>query len=169
MRIEIHDRYDSGRRFIGRLALSDDLIVVYRKKSQGPVCLERNLLAANLIYAADQRRQAVGALDVPHANLILFRIQVFLAARPQRLILAELESRAVDSVIRTKCRRQNQPGHERRPAAMLEVVVENVGRIRPQIGTKKFIYASLRQFGEILGELKLCILPSEISVRLRET
>ena len=83
-------------------------------------------------------------------------------------MLHELEGRAVDAVARAERRRQHQPVHERWAAAVLEVFVEDVRRVRPQVGTEVLLHLRRGELGEVLGQLVLGVAPGEVRVRLIE-
>ena len=86
--------------------------------------------APDRVHAADERREAARVVEVPVAQLVLLRVEVLLAAGLARRALEQLERRPVDAVGRAERRRQHEARLERRPAAVLEVGVEDVGRVR---------------------------------------
>ena len=131
MRIEVDDDQHGVGAVGRRLAVGDDLGVVGRVEAQRPIGLQRRMLAADLVDARDQLLDVPGPIPVPVPELVLLRVGVLLGAG-HRLRLAQLEA-AVDAVARAERRRQQQPRLERRTAAVLQVGVQDVGRVREQV------------------------------------
>ena len=124
MRIEVDDhRAPCCRRPAASCCSTSSCVVVDRMEAQASSrdC-SAGLLAPDRVDARDEVAQAVRPLEVPVADLVLLRVEIFLAARLARLVLQQLEGRAVDAVAGRQRRGQHQPHHERRPAAELQVL-----------------------------------------------
>src|SRR5690606_705162 len=65
-------------------------------------------------------------------------------------------------------RRKHEPNHVRRPPPMHEVIVEDVGRIRPEIRAKEVGDIRLVELATIFDELVLCVSPGEVRVGIVE-
>ena len=100
-------------------------------------------------------------------DLVLLRVEVLLAARLHRDVLAELEA-AVDAVAGAERRREHQADLECRQSAMLQELVQDVRRIGEQVRAEVLVHVRLRQLGEVLVQLRLRVAPREVGVRLRE-
>src|SRR5439155_26383957 len=96
----------------------------------------------------------------------LLGVRVFLRAR-YRAILTELEA-AVDPVARAERCREEQARLERRPPALLEIRVKNVGRIREQVRPQVLANVRRSELRKVVEDLRLRIAPGEVRVRLRE-
>ena len=128
---------------------------------------EGGLLAADLVEAGEERRQAAWLLEVPLADLVLLGVEVLLGARSHRRVLAELERRPVDAPRRRQRRRQCGPAGEHRAAAGLQLLGEDVGRVRPGVGPE-VVDGARRQVLEVLAQLPRRLAPGEVGVRLVE-
>src|SRR5215467_3093256 len=133
---------------------------------QAPIALESRILSTDAIYVADKFPQTVRSFKIPLPDLILLRMQILFASRFTRNVLTEFESRTVNPITGSQRRRQDEPGHECRASSMLQLLRQNVRRIGPEVGSKKFAYLRLRQFREVLREFRFSITPREIIVRL---
>src|SRR3954468_2926930 len=87
--IQIDRHQDDARSLL--LGIAQQLVVVRRMEAQAPVRLQRGVLPPDPVQARDQRPQAVGALAIPALDLVLFRVQILLAARLARQALHQLE------------------------------------------------------------------------------
>ena len=87
VRIEIRDDHDSIAEIVGPLAVAEQLLgrVVDRMKLDIGVALQCRIAAANSVQLADQTAQAVGPIDRPRAQFVFLRIEIFFAARLDRL------------------------------------------------------------------------------------
>ncbi len=137
-------------------------------KPQTPIALQRKIFAANLVYQRDQLLETVRPVKVPQANLIFFGFEIFLAARHPRPVLQQLEGRSIDSVICAQGRGQDQACDKRRAAAGLQICVQDIRSVGPEIHAEKFPHRRLRKLGEKLRNFLLGIFPGEVSVRLRK-
>src|SRR5262245_17012815 len=96
---------------------------------------ERAMLASNLIDALNLPVEIAGRVPVARLDLILLRVQVLLAARAHGHVLEQLVS-AVDAVARQQRRREQETHAKRRAAAVHEILVENVRRVREEIAAE---------------------------------
>src|SRR5262245_25426085 len=133
---------------------------------QAPIALESRILTTDAIYVADKLPQTVRSFKIPLPDLILLRMQILFASRFTRNVLTEFESRAVNPITGSQRRRQDEPGHECRASSMLQLFRQDVRRIGPEVGSKKFVHLRLRQFREEFLELRLSITQRKIIVRL---
>ena len=106
-------------------------------------------------------------VEVPGAQLVLLVVDVLLDAGA-RDVLEELVGGAVDAVARRQRGGEDEPLHERRAPAPLQMLGQDVGRVGPEVGPEVFAQLALRQLAQILGELPLGRAPREVGVRLRE-
>ena len=106
-----------------------------------------------------------GPFERPLLHLVLLGVEVLLAARPHRHVLAGLVAR-VDPVARRERRGEHEPGLERGPAALLEVLVQDVRRVRPHV--RPVERRPRAHLLDELDELGLRVLPREVGVRLAE-
>src|SRR5579872_2188716 len=91
------DCHQHGLARIGSgLAVDEQRVVVATMEHEPAVALQRLILAANPIYARDEVRETVGALQLPAAQLVLLRVAVLLAPWLARLVLEQLEGRTID-------------------------------------------------------------------------
>jgi hypothetical protein len=65
---------------------------------QALIALEGWILAPDAIRSRNQLLQAMTLLQVPRADLVLFRIEIFLTAFEARTLLAEFEGGAIDAI-----------------------------------------------------------------------
>ena len=107
-------------------------------------------------------------VPVPGANLILLIVSVFLAVRVL-FVVDVLEGRPIDTVDRRKRGRQHQPNHMRGASAVGEVVVQDIRRIRPEIGPEKLGDLRPGQFVEVDFEFCLRITPGKVGVGIIES
>src|SRR5262245_9269483 len=167
MRVEVHDDDEDIREIGCRLSVCDEGAVVDGEEAQPAVVATRRVFAADAVQQRDQRLEAPGGVQVPMANLVLLRVPVILRAR-ERVADAELEGRTVDPVAAHQRGGEDQPDLERRAAARLEVLVQDVGRVREEVRSHVLADRGLRELGEVLGQLRLRVAPGEVGVRLRE-
>src|SRR5512133_2771024 len=116
MRVEIHDHQDDVAQIIRPFTVADQLFVVNRVKLEAPVTLEGRVLAAKQVDPGDQVMQAAGAVKVPMGDLVLLRVQIFLGAWSERLVLDQLEDGPVDAIAGAEGGCQDQSNNEGRPA-----------------------------------------------------
>ncbi len=126
------------------------------------------MLAPDPVHPADERRQAVRPGQVPVPELVLLRIEVLLAPGRDRRVLAELERRPVDPVRRGEGGRQHEAQLERRMAAVLQELVQDVRRVRPHVRAEVLADRAAGQLREVVHQLVLRVAPREVRVRLAE-
>src|SRR5919197_118833 len=165
-RVQVH--HDEDEIVPGLLGVADELVIVRRMEAQAPVALQRRVLAPHLIQPCDERPQALGPLTVPALDLVLLGVEVLLTAWLARRILHQLERGPIHAVVRRERRGEHQPRDERRSPAVLQILVQDVRRIRPDVRPEIFARGMLRQLGEILRELPARVAPREVRIRLRE-
>src|SRR4029453_7950376 len=112
--------------------------------------------------------ETVRALEIPLLELVLLGVEVLLTPGLARLPLGELEGRAVDPVARGQRRRENEPRDEGGSTAVLEVLGEDVRRVRPDVRPEELALLAAGQLAEVLDQLVLRVSPGEVGVRLRE-
>ena len=113
--------------------------------------------------------QAVGPLEIPVADFVLFRVEIFFAAVAHGAMLHQLEGGAVDAVVRAQRGGQQQADGEDGAAADLQKLGENVGRVGPLVGAEEVAHRRLGQLGEVGGDFGLGVAPREVSVGLAES
>ena len=107
------------------------LLVVDGMKAQAAVAVQGGVLPADAVDAGDELFQAAGRVDVPSADFEFFRVQVFLCPGLAGLVFTQLEGRPVDAVVGPQRRRQSQPHDECRFSPGLEILRQDVRRVRP--------------------------------------
>src|SRR5215472_2104999 len=138
--------------------------VVGPEEAQGPILLERRVLAAEAVDLGDQRPQAARPLQVPVPDLILLRVQVVLATRRQRRHLRQFEGRSIDAVARAQRRRQHEAQCTRGATTCLQGVSQDVRGIRPEVGPEILADRGLSQLNEVLAKLPGLVAPGEVRV-----
>src|SRR5262245_22010308 len=138
-------------------------------KVQALIALEGWVLAPDAIHPCNKLLQALTLLQVPRADLVLFRIEVFLTAFGARTMLAEFEGGAIDAIEGTECGGQHQACEKGRSATVLQILRENIRRVRPQVRAEILPGLSLRQLGEVACDLLLGMAPGKVGVGLRKT
>ena len=108
-----------------------------------------------------------GAVERALLELVLLGVQVLLGALAERDVLDVLEAR-VDPVARAERRGEHEPRLERRAAAVLEVGVQDVGRVGEEVGAEVLLLAGVGELGDVLGQLPARVLPGEVRVGLAE-
>ena len=122
-------------------------------KSQIAIRLKGGIFAADLVHARDHIFQALWRGQIPALDFVFFGIEVFLAARLARRVLAKLECRAVNAVTRAERRRENKTNRERIATTCLQKLREYVRRVWPKIRMKKIRNRRLRELSEIMFQL----------------
>src|ERR1041385_527151 len=103
------------------------------------VALQSSMLPPGPVQRGHQGTKTGRTIDVPALELVLLRIEVLLASGRPRHVLSELEGRSIDTVACAQGCRQHQANSEGRSSADLEKFRQDVGSIRPQVGTKEFL------------------------------
>ena len=134
-------------------------------ESQAAIELQRRMLMPDLVHPADQFGQTVTAIEIARFDLILLRVEILFAPWFDRHVLGELES-AVDAVARAERGGQNQTHLKRWTTTVLQVLMQDIRRIREQIGAEVFANVRLGELLEVFGDLLFRIPPREIRVRL---
>ena len=106
-------------------------------------------------------------VELPLLRLVLLRVEVLLAPLAHRHVLEVLVA-GVDPVGRRQRRREHEPRLERRPAAALEVLVEDVRRVDEEVRPVVLRPSPMRQLRHVLDQLAARVLPGEVRVRLAE-
>ncbi len=88
--------------------VTNQLFVVNRVEAQAAVAVKRGILPADAVDACDDVLETAGGVYVPGPDLVLFRVQVILAAELARLVIAQFKSRSINAVIGSQRCRQNQ-------------------------------------------------------------
>ena len=167
-RIDVDHDQQHVRPVRRRLRVGDELIARDILEVQRRVVLERRIRVPDRVHARDQIAQALGAIEVPRPDLILLRVEILFAAGFARRILEELECRPVDPVIRAQRRGEQEPRTERGSAVVLQVLRQDVGRVRPHVGPEIVLPGSAGKLVEVLHQLVFRVAPREVRVRLRE-
>src|SRR5207245_2858142 len=118
-----------------RSPIEYDRLVLGEEERQVAVELQRAVLAPNTIERGDLFADVAGSAPVAGADLELLGVQVFLASRAQRRVLTELEA-AVHAIERRQRPGEQQPDQECGAAALLQVLVQDVGRIHEQVAAE---------------------------------
>src|SRR5260370_2604727 len=121
--------------------------------------MQGRIRLANRFYSPYQVLQDVWIISIANAHLVFLRIQMLFAAGANGSIFVEFKRWTVNPVARTKSCGQNKPGHKRRAAALLEIFVQNVRRVRPYVGAEELANGRLGQLREVLGQVLARVLP----------
>src|SRR5215813_12291968 len=95
---QVHHHEDNVGPVGSTLAVAEEFRIIYRMEVQAPIALEGWILAPDAIHPRNQLLQAMMLLQVPRADLVLFRIEIFLTAFDARMLLAEFEGGTVDAI-----------------------------------------------------------------------
>src|SRR6266576_686450 len=85
-----------------------------------------------------------------------------------RAVLAQLEGRTVHAVARSERRGKEEARGERVAAAVLQVLGEDVRRVRPQVRAHELDDRRAGDLAQVLRELPRGVAPREVGVRLAE-
>src|SRR4029077_11984549 len=107
-------------------------------------------------------------MEIAVLQFIFLGIQVLFASGLEGNVFTEFESRAIESIARTKGSRQNEPDHERGPSTDLKKLWKDVRCVRPKVRPQVLSHLGLRKFCEVACEFMFRIAPREIGVRLRK-
>src|ERR1700704_1464538 len=165
--VDVDDGEDNVGKVGGGLGVGDQLLVLGWVEPEAAIAVQGRVFNPDFVDQCDQLAQAVRAVVVPLANLILLGVQVFLRTGIASACLAELERRPVDAVARAGGGSENEARHKRRAPAALQVLGQDVGGVGPKVWPEVFTNRRLRQLGEVLPELRGRVGPREIGVRLR--
>src|SRR5215469_46696 len=164
--IKIYHYDDYAREIVGIFAVTEERRVIGFMKPQVAITLQRPVLFANAVQPGNDILEAVRRIQVAVLQFKFFGVQVLFLSRRQWGVLAQLKGGTVNPIARAKCCGQNKPDHERRAAADLKELRENIWSVRPKIGSKVLPHFGLRQFCEIVRELLFGVAPREIGARL---
>ena len=108
----------------------------------------------------------LGGLPVADPDLVLLGVEVLLAPRPDRDVLEQLVA-GVDAPARRAGRRQRRADLERRRAAVLEELVEDVGGVDEEVRPHQVVGA-VGELAQVVLDLPLGGAPGEVRVGLVE-
>ena len=135
VRIEVHDvttMFDRSSRSSSRRRAS--CVVVDRHGTAGSSRTAAPGCRGGSRFSRAMSGAGCRALEVPVPDLVLLGVEVLLAAGLARHVLEQLEGRAVDAVVRRQRRREHAAARMNAgAAAVLQVLVQDVGRIRPDV------------------------------------
>src|SRR5215208_4552914 len=95
---QVHHHEDNVGLVCSTLAVAEEFRIIYRMEVQALISLEGWILAPDAIHPRNQLLQAMVLVQVPRADLVLFRIEIFLTAFEARTMLAEFEGWAIDTI-----------------------------------------------------------------------
>ena len=116
------------------LGVGDQLVVVGAVERRESLNCRAGCSRRMRFTRRDERGQARRTVEVPGADLVLLGAQVLLGSRRPREVFLQLEGRPVDAVARRQAWRRAR-GATRKAARppVLELLGEDVGRVRPQV------------------------------------
>ena len=162
-----HDDGVAGLRVT--LGEAQQLVVRDGVEPQALDALQGRVGATDPVQLADQRLQGVvvllGRPVVAGAQLVLLRVQVFLATRSDGLVLVQLEA-GVHPPGRRHRRRQHGPDGEHARSAELQGGVQDVRRVDEEVGPH--VVRSADQLDAVVDQFLLLGAPGEIRVGLAE-
>src|SRR5215468_3479840 len=103
------------------LAVAEEFRIIHRMKVQALIALEGWIFAPDSIHPCNKLLQTLTLLQVPRADLVLFRIEVFLTAFGAWAMLAKFEGRAIDTIGGTECSGQYEACEKSRSATVLQI------------------------------------------------
>ena len=153
VRIEVHDRQDDVRAVVASLGVADQLRRCRWRGSAGSQSrLQRRVLAADAVHPRDERREAVRRGRGPSgaARTSRSRGTPRCPARAARAPSARTPGRRCRSS-RASVAASTSAHAERRPAAALQVLGQDVRRVRPEVRPEVLARPAVRELGEVLG------------------
>src|SRR5919204_1805273 len=78
--VEVHHDQDDVLAVLGGLAVGQEMIAVHGVEAQGPVGVQRGVLAPDPIDESDELGQRIGPVQLPVAHLVLLGVEVLLLA-----------------------------------------------------------------------------------------
>src|SRR6185295_753529 len=90
VRIHVHRHQDLVEPVFGSLAVEKDAVVGGRIEAKVPVFAPRGILSPDSIHQRDEGAKVSRRVWAPIPELVLVRIEILLAARSERLVLAQL-------------------------------------------------------------------------------
>ena len=130
------------------LHVGDQRLVVGLEERDVLEPLQRRVLAPDLVDAADHRQQR--AVERALLGLVLLGVEVLLGALAHRHVLEPLVAR-VDPVGRAQRARQHEPRGERGRPAVLQVGVEDVGRVDEEVGAEVLALGPVGELVDVLA------------------
>src|SRR5215467_9028347 len=146
------------------LAIAEEFRIIDGMEAQALIALEGWILPPDPIHPRNEIFQALTLLQVPRANFVFFRIEIFLTAFEARALLTEFEGWTVDAIGGAERGGQHQAYEEGWSATMLQILRENIWGIRPQVWVEILTDVSLGQLGEVACELLLGMAPGKIGI-----
>ena len=98
VRVEVDDDQDDVGEVGSGLPVGDHLVVIDREEPQVAVEVERRVLAADGVDPGDEVAEGPRSVEVPVADLVLLRVEIFLGAGLPGLADALFERGSVDPV-----------------------------------------------------------------------
>src|SRR6476659_10735717 len=95
---QVYHHEDNVGSICSALAVAEEFRIIYRMEVQAMITLEGWILVPDAIHPRNQLLQAMTLLQVPRADLVLFRIEIFLTAFGAGTMLTEFEGRAIDAI-----------------------------------------------------------------------
>ncbi len=151
------------------LAVADDVFVIDGVELEVVVGLQDDVFSADLVDLGDVVLEVVRLVQIPAADLVFLRVHVFFAADLYRQAVTELECGSVDAVAAGQGGGQDQPDLECGVSAHLQVVVEDVGGVGPEVGPEVFVEVGGGEGGEVVFEFFFGVAPGEVGVGLGES
>src|SRR5712691_2716083 len=148
------------------LAVAQEFRIIHRMEVQALIALEGWILMPDPIHPRHKLLQAMTLLQVPIAELVFFRIEIFLTAFGARALLAEFEGWAIDAIGGTERGSEHQAYEKGRSATVLQILRENVRRVRPQVWAEILTDVSVGQLSEIACKLLFGMTPGKVGVGL---
>src|SRR4051812_25012016 len=122
---QVHDYEDNVRPVCSTLAIAEEFRIIHRMEAQVLIALEGWVLTPDAIYPCHKLLQALTVLQVPSADLVLFRIEIFLTAFEARTMLAEFKGWTINAIRGAECGGQHQAHEKGRSATVLQILCEN--------------------------------------------
>ncbi len=133
--------------------------------------LQGRVLPSQLVQPAEQQAEVLALLlgggPVPRPELILLRIEVFLAPRTDRGVLEEFVA-GVDAPGRRQGCRQDRPDRERRLAAVLQIGGQDVRGVDEEVRPEEAVSVSWLSSVRYSSSSDFLVAPGEVRVRLLE-
>src|SRR5262249_19159425 len=85
------------------LAVAEEFRIIHRMKVQALIALAGWIFATDSIQLSNNLLQTLTMLEVQRADMVLFRIEIFLTAFEAGKMLAEFEGRAIDAIEGAEC------------------------------------------------------------------
>src|SRR2546428_13865195 len=122
-----HHEYNVGP-VCGTLAVAEEFRIIHRVEVQALIALEGWIFLPEPIHPRNEIFQAMTLLQVPRADLVLFRIEIFLTAFGARALLAEFEGWAIDAIVGTELGSDHQAYEKGRSRTVVQILRDDVRR-----------------------------------------